>query len=200
MSITEEKKLEILYDHYKDTSLNVKEYIKQRDKIFVFLIIVIFILFLQLSFSNQSLSALNKFIENKIGFNFYFSEEFFNGVLWFILFSFLLRYSQINVLINRQYDYLHSVEDCICIKASKKNYIRREGHEYLKNYPFLSEWAHIVYTWIFPILLIFILFIKIVMEIKITKKHGISIYFDGIIFLLIFLTVVLYLVNIHRKR
>lgn len=200
MNITEEKKLEILYDHYKDTFSYIREYIKQRERIFVFVIIVVFMLFLQLSFSDQSLTAFNTFVEDKIGFNFYFSKEFFNGILWFILFSFSLRYFQINVLINRQYDYLHLVEDNICIKSGEKKYIGREGQEYLKNYPVLSDWAHIVYTWIFPILLIIISFVKIILEIIIAERHKISIYFDGIIFLTICLTAILYLVDIHYKR
>ncbi len=200
MNISKEKKFEILYDHYKDTFIYIREYIKQRDRIFMFLVITVFILFLQISFSDQSLTAFNKFIENEIGFNFCFSKEFTSGVLWFILFSFSLKYFQINILINRQYNYLHSLENDICSKVNDKNYIRREGREYLKNYPILSDWAHIVYTWIFPLLLVAILFVKIIMEVIAVKQVNINIFFDGFIFLIILLTVIFYLINIHSKK
>ena len=36
MNIAEEKKLEILYDHYKDTFSYIREYLKQRERLFVF--------------------------------------------------------------------------------------------------------------------------------------------------------------------
>ena len=92
------------------------------------------------------------------------------------------------------------LENKICIKSDDKDYIRREGREYLKNYPVLSDWAHIIYTWIFPILLIVIISVKIIMEIMIVGKYKIGLYFDGFIFIAIILTVILYLVNIHYKR
>jgi len=111
-----------------------------------------------------------------------------------------LRYFQINVLINRQYDYLHFLEDELCKKTSEQNFIKREGREYLKNYSVLSDWAHIIYTWVFPILLIFIALTKIILELQVVEKNKTNFYFNGIIFLAICLTVILYLINIHHKR
>jgi len=200
MVISEEKKLEILYDHYKDSFLHVLEYLKQRERLFVLVLIVIFLQFLQISFSGQYLEAFNNFVEKQFNLDFVFSKEFLNNIFWFLLFSISLRYFQINILINRQYDYLHFLEDKLCEKSGDENFIRREGKGYLDNYPVFSDWAHIVYTWAFPILLIFVGLIKIIIEIIQERKFSGGLLIGGILFLAVCTTTILYMNNVHQKK
>lgn len=200
MIISEEKKLEILYDHYKDSFLHVLGYLKQRERLFVLVLIVIFMQFLQISNSGQYLGVFNSFIEKQFNLSFVFSEKFLNNIFWFLLFSISLRYFQINVLINRQYNYLHFLEDKICKKSGDKNFIRREGLEYLDNYPIFSNWAHIIYTWVFPILLIVIASIKIIIEIIQEEKYLGSLLIGGTFFLAVCISTILYIKNVHQKE
>lgn len=199
MAISEEKKLEILYDHYKDSFSYLYGYLKQREKLFLFVLIVVFLQFLQISFSEQYLLAFNSFVEQKINFNFSVGKGFLNNLLWFLLFSISLRYFQTNVLINRQYDYLHNLEEKICIKIEEEKYISREGNEYLENYPLFSNWTHFVYTWIFPILLILVSLAKIILEISGEEKCSFSLLMGGIFFFSVLITTILYLLQIHKK-
>ncbi|MCK4554512.1 hypothetical protein KAU19_06180 [Candidatus Parcubacteria bacterium] len=200
MTISTEKKFDILYDHYKETFSYVREYLKNREKLFVFALIVVFLQFLQISFSDQYIQVFSSFVEKQFNLNFIFNKEFLNGVLWFLLFSISLRYFQTNVLINRQYGYLHSLEDKLCDQAEDKNFISREGQGYLKDYPAFSDWAHIIYTWVFPILLIFVALVKIVLEHTLKEKFSCSLFLGDIFFIAICITTILYLVHIHKKK
>ena len=199
-NISEDKKLEILHDHYKDSFSYLYGYIKQREKLFVFVLVVIFLQFLQISFSDQYIEAFNAFIEQKINFNFLVGKGFLNNILWFLLFSISLRYFQTNVLINRQYDYLHGLEERICTKTGEEKYISREGKQYLENYPLFSDWVHFVYTWIFPILLILVSLTKITLEIFMENKCSFSLLMGGIFFVAVLVTTILYLLQIHKGK
>ena len=44
-----EKKFEILHDHYKDTFGHIRDYLKLRDRLFFFLLIVITLMLFQIS-------------------------------------------------------------------------------------------------------------------------------------------------------
>lgn len=197
--INDDKKMEILYDHYKDTCLQVKEYIKLREKLFLYVIILIFILFVQFFLSGSFIEIINALIKKQIEFNPKFSVALVDNLLWFLLLAFVLRYFQTNVLINRQYSYLHSVESDLCKRAQEENFINREGSGYLKNYPIFSDWMHLLYTWIFPVLLLLTSVIKIVNEINTGKEIAINMIFDSMVFIIIFLSTLLYLICIHKN-
>ena len=199
MNSTKEGNLEILYDHYKDTFSYTREYLKERERLFAFVLGVIFLQFLQISFVDQYLEAFNIFVEKKLGFNFAFSKEFLNNFLWFILFSTSLRYFQINTLINRQYNYLHSLEDKLCQESGDKDFIRREGRMYLKKYPIFLNWVHFLYTWVFPVILIIVALIKVILEVALENKYSLSLFIGELFFIAICITTILYLVNIHTK-
>lgn len=198
--MSEEKRLEILYDHYKDSFTYIQEYLKRREKLFIFILVVISLQFLQIYSSEQSVGALNAFLEKQFNFSFILSKEFVSILLWFFLFSISLRYFQINILISRQYNYVHSIEDKLCLKSEDKNFISREGREYLKNYAYLSNWAHIIYTWVFPILLLLVAFIKIILSIIIRESPYWNLVISGIFFIAICITTILYLIDIHPKN
>lgn len=199
MDISSEKKLEILYDHYKESFSYIKNYEKQRERLLAFLIVVIFFQFLQIYFLDQSTGAFNAFIEKQINFSFAFNNNFFSALLWFILFTVSLRYFQVNILIDRQYTYVHNLEDNICKKTCDENFIIRERLGYKRGYkdhhPIFTNWVRIVYTWIFPIILVIVSFVKISLEGYIFPILAVKFVF----FLAICTTTIFYMEKIHGK-
>lgn len=195
-----DKKFEILYDHYKDTFVYLREYLKQREKFFFFLLAIIFLQFIQISFNNEVNLAINSFVEKKVGLNFNFNNLFINNALWFVLFSLCLRYFQINILINKQYEYLHSIETKICSYSGENDYISREGNSYFKNYPIFSDWANFIYTWFFPIILIIANVLKIQRELITLNETSFASIVSLILFLAVLLNTVFYLIAIHYKK
>ena len=75
-----------------------------------------------------------------------------------------MKHFQIVVLIERQYAYLHKLENELTIHFSSGIPFTREGKSYLTHYPKLSDWADILYVWVFPVLLLFFVSVKAVME------------------------------------
>lgn len=205
LNISEEKKIEILYDHYKESFLCVKYFEKQRERLLAFLLMIVFFQFLLAFFSGESLDAFNAVIEKQIGFSFVLNEAVFSILFWFLLFSASLRYFQTNVLISRQYEYIHKLENDICKKVDDEDFIIREQlgykREHKGDHPIFTNWVRIVYTWIFPILLISISFLRISLE-----KYSFDILAIGILaikfvlFLAICTTTVFYLEKIHGKN
>ena len=52
MAIDDNTKLEVLHDHYKESFLHIREREKQRDRLFLFVIALIGVLFLEIQYSD----------------------------------------------------------------------------------------------------------------------------------------------------
>lgn len=78
------------------------------------------------------------------------------GTIWAFTLATTLRYCQVSTSVERQYDYLHTLEDCISQEFGKSGIYEREGRAYLEDYPAFSHWAWINYVYIFPLLAILV--------------------------------------------
>ncbi len=199
MKDTDSKKLEVLYDHYKDTSLQVIELNKYRERLFVYVLAIIFLQFVQISFSTKFVDLSNALLQKQIGINFELGQELLNGFLWFLLFSISFRYFQNNVLVNRLYSYLHKLEEKMGKLASDSNFITREGKNYLNGYPAFSDWAHFVYTWLFPLLLLTVASIRMFFCRFFDNQSPLSLHIGGFFLLTIYISTILYMVAVHQK-
>jgi len=75
------------------------------------------------------------------------------SMTWTLLLVFTLRYCQSTINIERQYKYLHKLEEKISTILDDEIYCR-EGKAYLNNYPLFSNWVWFFYTILFPIIVI----------------------------------------------
>lgn len=189
-----EESIEIVYDHYKDTFTYIREYIKERERYFAFsLVILVLILFQVNNYSLSSeltLDVLKKNIPNAGKINF----EYLDSILLFIFLSTIVKYIQLNLLIERQYPYLHKLEDELS-KQIKTFQIEREGKLYLKEYPWVKSVIHKIYAIVYPILLLTVMILKLV---NVFQVHGeeevIFKIIDSILCGLIILISILYLI------
>ena len=118
MYSSSEKKLEILNDHYKDTFSHLVSYRKQRDRLLLYLLGLVVIMWLYELFPDEMSAALSKIASEKTGVT--KVESIISNVLKelpMLCAVFLaFRYWQTWHLIESQYDYL------------EKSYWRRSSH------------------------------------------------------------------------
>ena len=142
---------EILYDHYKDTLNEVKKQEIKRNKLFLIIVVHIFILFL-ISIRPESMyNIIVELLREQWKLGFYFS---INTVQIFIMTSMLycvVRYYQINI-------YIDKLANCI-----SKNF-GREGKNYLNNYPKTQNIIYYSYKYIFPTLFIVALIYRLIVN------------------------------------
>lgn len=155
MSIGDNTKLEILHDHYKESFLHIREREKQRDRLFPLVIALIGVLFLEIQYSDVFSNILGnvkfEFIELNISI---MPISVFLSVTWTYLFVVILKYCQSAIFVERQYDYLHCLEDKISKLFGDQNIYCREGKAYLNKYPLFSDLVWIFYILLFPAIVI----------------------------------------------
>lgn len=196
MAIGEEAKLEALADHYKDTFHYVREYVGIRDRLFLLVLVLLGLQFFQISSPDESSTAIVEFFKNTFGFQITVNKHSLNTILWFALLSVVVRYFQANVYINRQYKYLHTLEEKFTSLFGEK-IIAREGKHYLSEYPLFSDWTNVLYTWVFPVLLILTGGFKTYSDWPGCEHLGMAYSLNCAFYLMIATTTVLHLNFIH---
>jgi hypothetical protein len=191
------EEIEIYYDHYKDSFVYLKDYLKQRDRLTIYCTILVGIVFLTYFLPTDFDTFSKTLIKNKLSIE--LSDlKIIESLILFVLLALVMKYYQIIVFIQRQYDYIHEIESNLT-STLKEFKIDREGDSYLKNYPILLSAADIIYKTIFPLLLLVSVFIK---WIQIFKKSNdikfLSLFtFDSLIIFCILALTILYLSWIH---
>ena len=70
---------------------------------------------------------------------------------WILTLAITLRYCQATVSVERQYDYLHELEEKVSRELGDEALYRREGRAYLDDYPLFQDWAYVCYCFLFPV-------------------------------------------------
>lgn len=197
MIIINDKNLEIAYDHYKDTVQYLKEDLKKRDKlILILLVLICFYFFIELK-TDETVDATNIFITSKMGINYKFNYDIL--IIANLLFILIveLKYFQLCIYIERQYEYLSKLEDTINSIMGTK-IVTREGFSYLNEYPLLSAFIHRIYNYILPFGIILTFFTKLQNIIIYFLKNKIFYSVSMILIFLILICSFLYLLFINR--
>lgn len=196
---SEDTKLEVLSDHYKDSFAHLQEFRKLRGQLLLLILVVVTLLLFQIFSPKDAGNAFGQFISKKLELQSSIDISFIGSVIWFSLLALLVRYFQTNVHIERQYEYIHNLEKQLSRIYEDKAFTR-EGKFYLNNYPLFSNWAYILYTGVFPVMLIIIVVVKAGFEIAAATRVSPLIIFNIIVALCTLISIVLYLVTIHWKK
>ena len=187
--------LEILYDHYKDTYELSKKEQKVRNKNYIILCLLEALSFLVLFNAEKAYSVFQYIINIKVENPMELGDSILRPLLWTLVLYVSIRYCQNTIYVERQYKYIHKLEEKI--SATIKDF-NREGFNYLSNRPLVLKFIHIFYTWISPSLFIAINSIRLLMEIK-NLGWGTYLLFDGSIYILIIILSVSYMCFINPK-
>ncbi|HIE02690.1 MAG TPA: hypothetical protein EYP59_20810 [Thiotrichaceae bacterium] len=187
--------MQVLHDHYKDTFTHQRTYLKLRDRLFLYLLIVVTIMLLEIAAPEAAGTAISQLIKNQIGIEETIHFSFITGVIWFLLLGLTLKYYQNLMLIERQYAYIRKLEaELNQIYSNSDVIFTREGKTYLKDYPIFSDWAHFLYRIVFPSFLIAIAIFKCFDEWPGLSNFSLSNFFNTVICFGVLATVALVLV------
>lgn len=153
--MTTDKQLEVLHDHYKETFARLREVEQNRDRLFLWVILLFALLSLEIGYPAAVGGSLGKL--SIAGGELNLQNLPLPALLtatWVFTLDIALRYCRATVWINRQYPYLHMLEDNISPEVGGNDLYRREGEVYLREYPLLLDVTWIAYGFLFPIIVI----------------------------------------------
>lgn len=158
------KLVEVLSRHYTETFDLLKTVVARRDRLFLYILLVIFILLLYMSNPSVMSDWVNSFFSSKVVGNDttnmtpLLDVSVIGVVLLLGLLSLSHTYFQTVLHIERQYDYVYQLEDKLGGYFNDKAFTR-EGKHYHKYKRKFSSWTKVIFWYLFPILyLLFIVF------------------------------------------
>lgn len=187
---------EILYDHYKDTTEETKKQESRRNKLFIIILIHIFVLFL-VSYKPESMcNVISDLLMEKWKMGFYFSINIIQIAIMISMLYCVIRYYQINIQINRIYPYIHTIENELSKQISKN--FTREGKNYLKEYPKTQNIVYFCYKYIFPVFYIIALIYRVI--INNTWNSPVIKSIEVIITILLIILNIVYMIDIFQQE
>jgi len=158
------KLIEVLSKHYSETFNQLKEVVARRDRLFLYILFVIFILLLYMSSPTVMSDWVNSFFNSQVARNSdttmqpLIDVSVIGVVLLLGLLSFSHTYFQTVLHVERQYDYVYQLEGQLSDHFNDKAFIR-EGKHYRNYKRRFSSWTKIIFWYLFPFLyLVFIVF------------------------------------------
>lgn len=148
-------RLEILHDHYKESFSYIRERERERDRLFLILIALFALLALEIQYPINFRGAVGtlSFLGIELNVDALPLPAFLTAT-WVTVLVITLRYCQASTNVERQYDYLHMLEDKISAELKDDELYRREGRAYKSEYPLFSWWAGRFYRVILPVIAI----------------------------------------------
>jgi hypothetical protein len=147
---------EILYDHYKDSFDKIRDRENQRDRLFIVVAILVAAHVLLLTYAAELPNIVSSF--ELLGASVEIQRIPIPAILslsWTLLATVVLRYFQITVHIDKQYDYLHSLEQRLSSALGEPQAISRESAAYLTpRGEILRHVSWVFYLVVFPVAII----------------------------------------------
>lgn len=184
--------LEILHDHYKDSFGHLQRHLRQRDRVFIIVLVTMVLILFQVCLPREASDLFSTFLSKQLGLSTPFNLAFLATVIWFVLFVLVVRYFQTVVFIEKQYHYIHALEErleSICGAGT----FTREGKSYLSGTTLFSKWASGLYTIMFPALLVLLITTEIIREIAISECWDVFLILNCLLYLSTVVSIVLYL-------
>lgn len=179
---------ELYYDHYKDTFERQLGYLVERNRLTLYLIILVAVIFLMGQNRSMLVDISITLQEKNIG-KAVVDFNIISTILYFTFMWLALRYYRVNLTIETGYDYLDNCEKELSKSDSFK--IDREGKNYLKDYPCLKWLAHRIYVYLFPILVIAVSISGICHECGYTHSYGtLNVIFLALVIVMTFMYLV----------
>ena len=144
--------LGLLHDHYKDTFSYIVDRERRRDRLFVLLILVFALLFFEVEYPAAVGETLGTI--SVLGVDVNIRDLPLAAILdvsWVLGLLVGLKYCQTALSVERQYPYLHRLEEEIGSRLTDPDLFSREGKAYLRAYPSVLNWAWFCYVILFPI-------------------------------------------------
>lgn len=190
-------KIELYYDHYKETFELSKQAQHRRNCLFVWLCVLEALSFLFLIKPDKAVEVFVAEINAHFETNLVFGNVILQTLLWILIAYITVIYCQETLYVERQYPYMDKLEKEIA-KESKTVLFEREGQGYLNEYPMVLNFIDLFYKLFCPVLFMGINITRIVWEWK-GNSLSIALACDTAIFTEIFIVSWFYFFEIHSK-
>lgn len=191
-------KLELYYDHYKESCTLSREAQKRRNKSFVMLCCLEAISFLILIRPDIVFSTLLAGISSKLGAVLNLGNSILQTLIWVLLTYILIRYCQDTLYVERQYVYLSKIEKEIS-NSLEGGPFNRESENYQSNYPIVLNFIDLFYKMLAPIMFFLINVMHIAKEWQSTEIVTLALLCDSVLFFAITIITWFYFFEIHSK-
>lgn len=196
------ERVQLYYDHYKESCSLRKEVQGRRNKSFVVLCILEAFSFLLMIKPGTALEILEAGINTSLETVLTFGNGTIQTLLWVLIAYVLIRYCQDTLYVERQYKYEDKLESeisgLIKYNLQKENMISREGTYYLWEYPIVLNIIDLFYKMFMPIVFTGINIVRIVKEWQM-NMISISLVCDSAIFCTIFIITWFFFFALHSK-
>lgn len=195
--------LEILSAHYSETFALLKSAVEKRDRLFLYILVVIFLLLVYMSAPSAVSDWLNLFISSRTGTNAntinLIEASFIGAILLLALLSISHTYFQTVLHIERQYDYVYQLEQQLSMYFDGKAFIR-EGEHYRKYKRRFSRWTKGIFWYLVPSL--YVVFIAAWLVFLYTRSQAPVTYkiVDTLIAASILVSLSLYMLALTKKK
>ena len=191
-------KLELLYDHFKDSYELSKRAQEQRNKYYIILCILESLSFLMLLNTSEAITFIHEIINYKSEHPIQLGSSIIESLLWILIMYISIRYCQNTIYVERQYKYIHKLEEKIADELSIYSF-NRESYNYLSYRPFVLKLIHFFYTWISPTIFIFINSVRIVLETT-TLKWNVYLFLDIFVYLITTVLSITFVIFLNFKN
>lgn len=188
--------LQLLHEHYRD-SCSVAQGIRgSRDRYFYSILAVLTLVLFNIYSPADYSAIVSEAFAKRLDVARAPDLGYLRSVVWVLLLGLTIRYCQAVLHLERVYNYLHSLEAELARELGQV--FGREGRAYLADYPAFLNWAHRLYTVLFPILLVVVVVAAAVAETA-SRPWPWLVYFDLGIAAILCVLVGLYLHARHRR-
>lgn len=206
--MTKETRAELLLDHYKDTFQIILYHWKVRNRLFLFILILLALMALDFYSPNSISKWVNAFITKNLGTDApIFDFEIMGTVTIFLLLTLVIEYFKRSIHVDRMYRYLITVEENLC-DSMGGDYITREGKSYFSrtgvpeangrnNRPLCLRCVAFLFSYFFPIALMIGLAYKTWHDFDLTRIPALL---NSLFGLLIIAYCALYLAWVIKKK
>ena len=191
-------KLELYYDHYKETCSLNKEAQSRRNRNYVVLCVLEAFSFLFLIKPETALEIFSTGINAQFNTALVLGNGILQTLLWILIAYVMIRYCQDTLYIERQYVCIDGIEKEIS-KLMEGSTFDRESVGYLKDYPMVLNFIDLFYKMFSPILFLIINIVHIVSEWKVFDVLTLVLVCDTAIFAVIMIVMWFYFFEIHSK-
>jgi hypothetical protein len=202
MTETDVIKLQVLSGHYSETFELLRNDVGKRDRMFLYILVVVFLLLLYMSAPFALSEWLNSYMDNQIGSSVshkLVDASFVGLVLWIGLLSMSHSYFQIVLHIERQYNYVGQLERQLCKSFDGKAFIR-EGKHYQENRRNFSRWTKFIFWFLFPLLFLFFNIVWLFFLYSVLKPAVLYLIVDSIISVSVLVSLGFYLWALFKKQ
>ena len=174
------EKLEMLYDHYKETFKLNKEAQSRRNKNFIILSSLEAFLFFLLIRPEKAFELITSKISKELNMSLQLSNSIIQTLIWLLIVYIMIRYVQDMLYVERQYLYLNKLEKEISYLSST-DIFSREGENYQKDYPIVLNLIDLFYKILMPVFFMVINIIRIYKEWVISSQITMALICDTVL-------------------